>query len=266
MAGASAIRFGVSRNHGGLQLLDGARALAEALGGALGETVRLTIAFDYVHLLRNFSSGAIDVAWMPPLLHAQAAREGGTLAAVCQRHGKLTYRSALIVRSSSSYRTITDLAGARVAWVDRGSASGYVFPRLHLAKRGVELVRETFEGSPVAACAAVAKGEADVCACFAPDTSDAEAQLADFRATVGQSASALRILDVTEPIPPDGIALGGHVAAREQTRLRVALLALHQTSVGAHALKTLLQAERLVAPTDEVLRALKTLGASSPPV
>jgi len=157
-----ALRFGISRHHGGLQLVAGARRFAEALAGSLKIPVKLTVAPDYDKLLEGVLIGGIEVAWMPPLLHARAVSEGALLAAVSERAGGLAYRSALLVKDSSVYRAVADLKGARAAWADRSSASGYLFPRLHLQATGLDprrdLQSEKFLGSPALACAAVAGG------------------------------------------------------------------------------------------------------------
>jgi phosphate/phosphite/phosphonate ABC transporter binding protein len=262
------IRFGISRNHGGLRLVEGGNRFAAALGAALDSPSALAVAFDYEHLLRELLRGAVEVAWMPPLVHVRATAEGAMLAAVSQRNGGSIYRSALLVRKDSPHKTIGDLKRARIAWVDRHSASGYVFPRLHLINNGLrpekDFAAETFFGNSAQACAAVVAGKADVCACFVSAAAGATRGGAEteLRRVLDHIGERLRVLDVTESIPPDGFVIAPTVDKQERRRVREALLALHRSDGGAAALKMLLNATRLVAVSDEVQRSIAKLEAS----
>ena len=119
---------------------------------------------------------------------------------------------------------------------------------------------ETFLGSVARVGAAVQSGEADLCACFVTDSAAHDPQRAgeDVRRNLGAAADGLRILFVTDPIPPDGFVLSGSLEAREQVRITTALLSLHEGPEGRAALRELLHAERL-APVTEALR--KSLGS-----
>jgi phosphonate transport system substrate-binding protein len=260
-AAPASLRFGVSKNHGGAALLDGARRFADALGAALGQPGELKVAFDYDELVARLLRGSVDVAWLPPLAHARAQTSGAELVAVVERGGAQSYRSALLVRRDAKMARLRDLASARVAWVDPRSASGYLFPRNHLLAHGVDparqLASEKFYGQSSLACAAVARGEADLCAVYvteaAADRARAEAEV---RAQFG---TELRVLDVTDSIPPDGVVVSPRLAPPDRARVRDALLALHRAPDGEQALKSLMQATRLAPPGPEVARALARL-------
>src|SRR5205807_2401776 len=133
----------------------------------------------------------------------------------------------------SELRTLDDLQGAKVAWTDRVSASGYLFPRLHLLRAGVASFHESFHGTYERAMAAVREGRADVCASFIGD----------------QKFPELRVLDVTDPIPPDGLVLAPGIEGNLQARVRDLLLTLHEKSGGAEALRALFGGERLMPVT-----------------
>ena len=259
------LRFGVSASHGGPNLLDGANQFVTALTAQLGKPVRLWVASDYEHLLKAITDGAIELAWMPPLLQARALPSGAKLAAVSMREGQLTYRSALLVRSDSPWRKAADIRKARAAWVDPSSASGHVFPRMHVlalanAAPAEVFAAETFEGSFSRACSAVAHDRADLCACFVKESAHrAGTALEDLRASFGWLIERLRVLDTSDAITPDGIVLARGVA-EEHPQLARALLGLHEIADGASALHTLMRADRLVAPPPEVEQAVSRLG------
>jgi phosphonate transport system substrate-binding protein len=244
------IRFGASRAHGGSKLVEGSRLLTAALEGVLELPVELELHDDYEHLLDAVLDARLELAWMPPLLHDRARAGGATLVAVSQRGGKLVFRSAILVRQESAYRSIQDLRGARAAWSDRHSAAGHLYPRQHL--REIALGGEQVFGSPLLAMNAVADGRADFCAGYVSDAAGGDPVLAlsEIRATFAPVADVLRVLDVTGPIPPDGIVVARQVDAPLRARLADALTRLHQAPAGKAALAVLMGADRLVAPRD----------------
>jgi phosphonate transport system substrate-binding protein len=256
------LRFGISRSNGGPNLLAGAHEFARVLGERLALQVDVHVAYDYERLLRDVRAAAVDVAWMPPLMHARASATGAELIGVSERGGALFYRSAILVGAASRYKTIRELAGARAAWVDRQSASGYLFPRMHLKSRGLDpgkLKEEIFCGSAAAACDAVVNGEADVCACFLSRAADKVQAQAEVVATFGRSGRLLRTLDVTEPIPPDGVVATARLASPLRAQVDAEILRLHEHPAGRAALQRLLQAERIVAPNASVMRQVNRL-------
>lgn len=271
----SALVFGISRSHAGHDLDAGARLFADALAARIGRKVTVTITPDYERLLDGLLVGGISFAWMPPLLHVRAALKGAPLAAVSQRNGALAYRAALLVRADSHRTTVRSLRGARAAWADPYSASGYLFPQLHLLAAGVDprydLASERHHGSAAAACRAVADAEADVCAHYISDAAGAAreddwklARLELLRSLGERVAAELRVLDVTDPIPPDGMVLAPPLDGRLQATLRDALLSLADDAAGARALHLLAQADRLMPVTGDVVKIIARLRAHVP--
>ena len=271
---ATGLTFGVSRSHGGHDLETAARRFAEALAARLGRKITSTITPDYERLLEGVLVGGVSIAWMPPLLHVRAAAHGAPLACVSQRGGALSYRAALLVRADSHRTNVRGLRGVKAAWADPQSASGYLFPHLHLLAAGVDprydFASESFHGTAAAACRAVVDGEAELCAHYVSNAAGAVrdgnwslAQL-ELRRSLGDLGDKLRVLDVTDPIPPDGMVLAPPLDGRAQAELRDALLSLHEELGGAAALSSLLMAERLVPVTDEVVKIIARLRTHVP--
>jgi ABC-type phosphate/phosphonate transport system substrate-binding protein len=245
------IRFGVSRAHGSAKLVEGARLLTAALQESLELPVELAFSDGYEQVLDGVLGAKLELAWMPPLLHERARFGGATLVAVSQRGGKLFFRSAILVRQESAYANIADLAGARAAWSDRHSAAGHVYPRQHLG--AIRLGGEEVFGSPLLAMGAVVDGKADFCAGFVSDAAghDPARALAEIRASFAPVAEGLRVLDVTAPIPPDGIVVAAHVDGELRDRIGDALHRLHNAPAGRVAITVLMGADRLVPPRPE---------------
>jgi phosphonate transport system substrate-binding protein len=259
------IRFGVSRVHGGAHLIDGARRFTEALSAQLGEGARLIVADDYEHLLTSVAESTVQLAWMPPLLQARA--NGAKLVAVCERKGITLYRSALLVRAESDYKTIADLRAARAAWSDPQSASGYLFPRLQLRAAGLDLraLKESFAGSASNAMSAVIDGRADLCACYVSNGASSNREVAqkDVGHVFAPAGWRLRVLAVTDSIPPDGFVLARAVEPALQSKITDALIAMVDNPRGAAAIRQLLDADRLVPVTRTITRIVERLRAQS---
>jgi phosphate/phosphite/phosphonate ABC transporter binding protein len=164
----------------------------------------------YADLAARIRERAVDVAWLPPVVYVLLERAGLVDPMVSNhRAGQAAFHGVLLVRAEAPIHSLDGLRGARVAWVDPLSASGYVIPRIQLALLGVHpratFREESFVGSHDAAVRAVAKGEADVAATFARVdgagnvTSGSWSQLADARADV-------RVLWTFGAIPSDVIA------------------------------------------------------------
>ncbi len=180
------VRLGACRLHP--RVAASLPAFCKTLAARLGRAVAPATYASYEELLQGFIAGQIELCWMPPVLLAQALAAGGTLLAVPQRAGNAGYRSAILVRRESAVRELRELRGLRAAWVDRASSSGYLYPRLELVRRlgfgdAQPFSSELFHGATVRAAAAVAAGEADLCACFvteeaAKDPAQAEADSA----------------------------------------------------------------------------------------
>lgn len=262
-----ALRFGISRSHGGPHPLESATPFAAALAAALHIRVDVKIARDYDELSELVAAGNVQVAWMAPVAHARAARRGAVLAAVTERRGTLTYRSALLVRNDSMVTSLRGLRGLRAAWTDAASASGYLYARLHLETAGIDarhdLAGETFYGSTKAAAEAVLRGDAEFCACYAPDAAGARPELAldNLDEVLAGARARFRVLAVSDPIPPDGIVLSERLPPAAQAVVRDALLTLHERPAGLMALRALLQADRLRGVTHEVQTLIARLRA-----
>jgi ABC-type phosphate/phosphonate transport system substrate-binding protein len=257
--------FGVSLPHGRPELAEGARAFAEALEERVAYPVKLAVVAGYEPLLAGTLSGAIDAAWLSPILLVAAMEDGATLAAVCERGGHVTYRSVLLVRADSAFSDARALAGARLAWTARDSAAGYLFPRRHLAALGAgPTAAETFHGSYLAACGAVADGDADACACHADEASAQSPHklLADVARVFPAAPWRLRVLDVTGAIPPDGVAIAPRLEPGLAASLARAFPKLDATPAGREGMQKLMNAERLIPPDAEVLRMFADLAAS----
>lgn len=142
------------------------------LGQRIGRPVLPRVALSYDELLPLFERGDADFAWLPPLTFLELRAKGlvRTLL-VNERHGSRAFHAVLAVQSGSRHHALDRLRGARAAWVDPYSTTGYVLARLELAARNIDprttLGEERFFGSHDAAARAVLEGRSDLLGTFA---------------------------------------------------------------------------------------------------
>ena len=146
-------------------------ALTRWLGHRVGRPMTPRCALSYEELIPMFESGQVDVAWVPPIVYRHLARTKVARALlVNERRGQARFSAMIVANRESPHAGLEKLAGARAAWVDPWSASGYVLPRLTLFERGIvakdTFLEERFFGSHDAALRAVVSGQYDVSATF----------------------------------------------------------------------------------------------------
>jgi ABC-type phosphate/phosphonate transport system substrate-binding protein len=159
----SAFGFGACR-------LDASASLRfSALCSGGSEQTGLTIVprqvATYDGLGELLATGLASIVWAPPIVALDLLDRGlATVLALPERHGLLTSSVAFIVRKGGA-RTLAELRGKRVVWLDRRSASGYVIPRLHMYAHDMDpetfFATETFADTNLAMIDAVAAGRVD---------------------------------------------------------------------------------------------------------
>lgn len=233
--------------------------LGRRLSDALGRDAEVVAARSYADVASMIARGDAELAWLPPAVFVRTEATAGLqlLAAVERSHGA-GYRGVLFVPRDSAAKAPEDLESARVAWVDRDSCAGHLFPRQALRERGLEpgelFHEERFEGSHGSVVRAVLRGEADAGATHAQTEDDGETlMLAGWQPYAGQDG--MRPLLVTRPIPPDVVCASRHVAPEQRDELRDALLRLHEPD--PELLDELFGGPRLVAASPEAYDAVR---------
>jgi phosphonate transport system substrate-binding protein len=254
--GASTVRVGVTLTGGpSREHLD---QFCAALSSAIGLEVKGIGVWYYHRLVEAIDLGHVDLAWLPPILAAQGVRSGfAAPIAVPVRGGVTSYSTALFTRLDSSLRSPLELAGARAAWVDRQSASGYLLIRAHLRALGVDLDRaiasDSFTGSHEEVAVAVLDGSADVGASFVHLDPHDDRPL---RAAWG--AAAVRVIAHAGPIPADIMAVSSRLDPDVGARIQRALVGGRSSRL-RDASQAMLGAASFVAPRPGHLDAVTAL-------
>lgn len=96
----------------------------------LGHKVKVFTATDYTGVIEAMKKKRVDIAWFGPLSYILAEREAGAeaFAVGVRDNGKSTYKSIFVVPGDSPAKTLADLKGKSVAFVDPASTSGGLMP------------------------------------------------------------------------------------------------------------------------------------------
>ncbi len=156
-------------------LLVSGEAFGAALGKLVGVPVRVTVASDYAAVVEALRNRTADLAFVHPVGYVLANREAkAMIVAKDQWHGNTSYTARIYVRKESGFKTLEDLRGKSIAFVDPSSSSGYVYPMVMLIQKGLVTNRDpktffkefVFSGSHDAGLMALLNGHVDAFASF----------------------------------------------------------------------------------------------------
>jgi phosphonate transport system substrate-binding protein len=114
----------------------------------LGEKVTVFTATDYTGVVEAMKKKRVDIAWFGPLSYYLAEMEAGAEAfAVGIREGSNThtYKSILVTPCDSGIKSIKDLKGKSVAFVDPASTSGGLMPT-YMVKKATGVMPQAYFG------------------------------------------------------------------------------------------------------------------------
>ena len=206
-------------------LLAAGDEFGRVLGRLVGMPVRVTVASDYAAVIEALRNRTADLAFVHPGGYVLAHREArATIVARNLWHGKSSFTSRIFVRKESSIRSVEELRGKTIAFVDPASSSGYIYPMVLLVQRGLVKNRDprtffkevVFSGAHDASMRALLNGHVDAIASF---------DLAREQ-YVKDPAERERIVVVAETpeIPEAGIAARDGLDPALFARVRAALL------------------------------------------
>jgi phosphonate transport system substrate-binding protein len=145
------------------------KLLGDYLSKKTGIPVEFTILSRYANIIESFTAEKMDGAFFGSFTGALAIQELGVvpLARPVNPDGSSTYKGYLFVRKNSGMRTVADMKGKKMAFVEQATTAGYVFPLAWLRGNGITSLEGFFSeyyftGSHDAAIYAVLNKKADI--------------------------------------------------------------------------------------------------------
>lgn len=180
-----------------------AAELAADLQKQIGLPIHVLISKDYDGLVEAMKDKKVDFAFLTAKTFVTAEEKAGAKVLLKKVWSEPFYFATLITRKSSKITKLKDLKGKRVTFVDRSSASGYLYPSVALAREGLkesDYADVVFSGNHAASVQTLEKGATDAIATFADSKKAESGAWTKFGALKGKD---VRVLWVSEPIPND---------------------------------------------------------------
>jgi phosphonate transport system substrate-binding protein len=145
------------------------KPLAEYLSRKTGVNVNITILSRYGNIIERFQSEKMDGAFFGSFTGALAIQKLGVdpIARPVNLDGSSTYHGYIFVRKDSGIKNVKNMRGKKMAFVEKATTAGYVFPIAYLKKNGVTNIDTFFSeyyftGSHDAAIYAVLDKKSDI--------------------------------------------------------------------------------------------------------
>lgn len=196
------IRLGLQPNEGTADLA-GFKAQLESLS-KMG--VEITVSKDYEDLVHKFKNSEIDFAFFSPINFITAEKEADAKVLLKKVYGDSEfYYSALIVPENSSVKSLKDLMGTTVAFVDPKSTSGYLYPSSMLKEGlGAESCKHEFLGTHELAVKALSDSKYSAAAVWANSPEIGGGAWTKVEEAEGNK---FRVLQYSDPIPNDAFVV-----------------------------------------------------------
>ncbi len=138
------VRLGILPRLSAVELYDMFSPLALYLSKETGEKVSLVIPRNFDAFKAAVRAGQIDVGFANPLIYVQLKKEVllDPLALASEVKAGPRFRGIIIARKDSTIRSIHDLKGKRLMFVDKNSAAGYVFQMMALSSAGLDVKKD----------------------------------------------------------------------------------------------------------------------------
>lgn len=251
-------------------LTDNSKVLKEYLEKNTAYKFQITIPQNFVAVVESFGTNRADVAAINTYGYYLAHKQYGAEARLTViRYGSATYQSQFLARADSKIKSLKDLNGKKVAFVDPASTSGYLLPLKTLKDLKVEPKDTVFAMKHDSVVTMIYQGQVDAGATYYSPPQNG--QIEDARRLVKTQypdvEQKVKIIELSEPIPNDPIAFRKDMPEEMKEKIVDTLLQFAATPEGQKALDLMLGATNLKKATDsdydsvrEMLRQLAPEG------
>lgn len=215
------------------------KPLANYISKELGVNVRFTILSRYPDIIDRFVSRKMDGAFFGIFTGVLAREKLGVVpvARLVRLDGSSTANAYVFVRKDSGIRSAADMRGTRAVFVDKATATGYLYLLAYLRENGIKNYRTHFEnytfiGSHDSAIYSVLSGRADV--------GVAKGRLLEKLSKKDPLIKdELLILSKSPDLPDVTLCVRADISPEFKSKLQNALLLMHNNAEGKKVLKQL---------------------------
>ncbi|MEN9809623.1 MAG: phosphate/phosphite/phosphonate transporter, periplasmic binding protein [Pseudomonadota bacterium] len=213
------------------KILTSMKPVAQCLEKETGLTFDISVPNSYIVAIEGMGSKKVDIAFLPTFGYLLAHEKFGAEALLkASRNGETTYRAAILARTDKNIKSVNDLNGKKIAYVDPASTSGYILPKKLFMDAKIKPAQEVFQGKHDAVVTAVYQGQVDAGAVFYNKPVDGKIKDAREKVKVQfpDIEEKVKIVTLTDDIPNDPIVIRKEVSAESKAKISKAF----QTCVG----------------------------------
>jgi phosphonate transport system substrate-binding protein len=226
------------------------KPLGEYIEKKIGIKINFTILSRYSNIIERFNREKLDGAFWGSFTGAMAIKQLGIepIARPLWLDGTSTYHGYIFVHKYSVIDSVKRMRNKVIAFVERATTAGYVFPIAYLREHGVKDINKFFKeyyftGSHDAAIYAVLNKEADI-GC-------AKNTIFDLLAREDPKIKEdLVILASSPKVPSNGLGIRGDIDPAIKKQLKEVLLNMHRDKEGRIVLKNF-GAKRFIETTKD---------------
>ena len=202
-----------------------------------GIIIKFTMLSRYGNIIESFHEKKMDGAFWGSFTGAMAIKKFGMqpIARPVNLDGTSSYYGYILVRKDSGIKNISDMKGKSIAFVEKATTAGYVFPMAYFKENGIKDIDKYFSehyftGSHDAAIHALLNEKVDI-ACAKNTVYEILA-----RDNPGIK-DELYIIARSSDVPSNGLGLRKELAYGVKEELKSALLNMHSDPEGKKVLK-----------------------------
>lgn len=216
------------------EIIESADIMANLLSEKTGYVINGEVATSYTAVIEAMGTGKAHMGTLATFAYILAHEKYGVdCALVSVRYGTPYYKGQIIAGVDTGIKTLEDIEGKTVCWVDATSASGYIIPRIMLKAVGVDpdtdLAQQIEAGSHDAVALSVYKGDCDCGATYIDARDKIEEDYPDVKEKT--------VLVTESPeIPNDGLQFIKDFPADMRAKIVNAFLEIMETEEGVEAM------------------------------
>jgi phosphonate transport system substrate-binding protein len=222
------------------EIAAGGQAVADMVYERTGIVIETSVATEYAGVIEALQSDppSAHMASLATFAYVVAADRGIVDAElVAVRYGRPFYDGQIIAGVDTGIETLADLAGKSFARPDPLSTSGWIIPSLSIRAAGVDPDTDMSvvdAGGHTGVVTAIYNGQVDAGATFVDARGNVQSDFPDVM-------EKIIVVDISAPIPNDGVQFHPSVPADIRSRVSDALLDIFETEAGAEAFNSAYQ-------------------------
>lgn len=182
--------------------------LGKYLQEKIGVPVDIYVSKNYRGLIQAMKDKKVDFAFFTARTFVEAEKEAGAKVILKKVWNAPYYYSSIVTLQKSKITNLKQLQGKSFGYVDKGSTSGYLYPRVAIKKAGFDpekfFSKVEFFGQHEATIKALFDGKADAVAVYSDHP---KGKTGAWTRYFEKEASKVRVLWVSDPIPNDPLCV-----------------------------------------------------------